>query len=120
MRIVNFRQVIKRSRLLGEGQHIFAPIVLNADVALLNIDVRCPIFTHGSELHQVTVGQEFLDREENIQRADYVIHLGEHGVAAVDHGIRRGTLLGEMHDGLGLEALHHRAHKLVVGDVPYK
>ena len=46
-----------------------------------------------------------------------VVDLGEDRVLAVDHGIRRRALLGEVHDRLGLEFGHHRRQKVIVRNV---
>ena len=56
-------------------------------------------------------------REQQIQRAHHVVHLREDRVLAVDHRIRRGALLGEMHHRIGRESLHHLSEKIVVRDV---
>ena len=50
-------------------------------------------------------------REEHVQRAHDIVHLREDGVLAVDHRVGSGALLGEMHDGVGLERLKVDARK---------
>ena len=57
-------------------------------------------------------GSEFAKREEEVQRADDVVYLGEDRVLAVNHGIRRRTLFGKMHDRLGLESGHRRRREI--------
>jgi len=44
-----------------------------------------------------------VQREEQVERPDDVVHLREHRVFAVDHGVGRGALLGEVDDDIGLE-----------------
>ncbi len=109
MAVVNLRQVIERPRLLRERQHVLAAVVFDLDIAFLDIDVRRPVFAHRSELHQMAIGRQFAQREQQVHRADHVIHLRRNRVLAVDHRIRRRTLLGEMHYRFGLERLYRRS-----------
>src|SRR5215210_408041 len=55
--------------------------------------------------------------EEHVQVADNVVVLGVDGMAPVDHGVGRRPLLGEVHDGLGLVALHDVRDELPVKQV---
>ena len=45
------------------------------------------------------------DGVEQVERAHHVVDLGVDGMGPVDHRVRGAALLGEVHDGLGLEAL---------------
>ena len=62
-------------------------------------------------------GLEFAQREQQVQRADHVVHLGEDRMFAVDHGIGRRALFGEMDDRFGFEGLDGAGEKVVVRDV---
>ena len=79
--------------------------MLDGDVALFDVDVGRAVLAHGAQLDQVAVGGELADGEEHVEGADDVVDLGEDGVLAVDHRVGRGALLGEVHDGVGLERL---------------
>ena len=50
-----------------------------------------------------------LDCEHNIDGADHVVLLRVHGLAAVDHGIRRAALLAEVYHRLRIEILQQSA-----------
>jgi hypothetical protein len=51
---------------------------------------------------------------------DHVVDLGEDRVFAVDHGIGRRALLGEMDHGFGFKGLDRGREKVVVGDIADK
>src|SRR5918999_2765935 len=55
--------------------------------------------------------------EEHVQVADDVVVLGVDGMTPVDHRVGRRPLLGEVHDGLGLVALHDLGDELPVQEV---
>ena len=59
--------------------------MLDGDVALFDIDIRSPVFTHGAEFDQVTIGPEFAQGEKQVQGSDYIIYLSKHRMLAVDH-----------------------------------
>ena len=40
-----------------------------------------------------------------VEGAHHVVDLGVDGVGPVDHGVGGAALLGEVHDGVGLEAV---------------
>ncbi len=105
-------QVIERAGLLGEGKHVAAAIVLDLDVAFFDVDVGRAVFAHGTQLDQVAVGLDLAQGEEQVERADDVVDLGEGRMLAVDHGVRRRTLLGEVDDGFWLEVANVRGDKL--------
>src|SRR5579859_3902223 len=115
--IVNLGEMVKRARLLGEGQQILTAIMLDANEALFNVDVGCAVFTHGPKFDQVAVWLEFLDREQNVDSSDDIVDLAENGVLAIDHGVGRGPLLGKMNDGLGRKFFHGGGQEFVVEDV---
>src|SRR5262245_57107765 len=91
--------------------------MLNGDVAFLDVDIRRAVFTHRPQLDQVTIGQEFTDGKQYVQRADDVVYLRKNGVLPVDHGVRSGALLCEVYDGFRLERLERGGEKIVVGYV---
>ena len=102
--VVHFGKVIKRAGLLGIRNGVSAAIVLDGDVAFFDIDIGRAVFAHGAELDQVAIGLKLAQCEEQIQRAHDVVHLREHRMFAVDHGIGSGALFGEMDDGFRLES----------------
>jgi hypothetical protein len=62
-------------------------------------------------------GAEFAQREQQIEGPHHVVYLCKHRVLAVDHGVRRGALLGKMHHGVRREPFHHLGDEIVVGDI---
>ncbi len=115
--VVNLGEVIERRRLLGKRQHILAPVVLDFDVAFLDVDIRGAVLAHGSEFDQMAVGPQLADREEQIQSADDVVDLSGNRMLAVDHRIRRGPLLGEMDHCVGLTGFDRGSEEVVIGHV---
>ncbi len=81
------------------------------DVAFFDVDVGRAVLAHGAQLDQVAIRPELLQGEEEVQRADHVVDLGEHRVFAVDHRVRRGALLGEMNDGVRSKGLDRGERK---------
>ena len=117
MAVMHLRQVIERAGLLGKRQHVFAAIVLDGDIAFFDIDIRRAVFAHGSQFDQVALRPRFAQSKQQVERADYVVDLGEDGVVAVDHRIRGGTLLGEMHHRVRLNLIDGRGEKLEIGNI---
>ena len=117
MAVVHFREVIEGAGLLGVREHVLAAVVLDGDVALFDIDVRRAVFAHGAEFDQMAIGLIFAESEEQIERADDIVDLGEDGVLAVDHRVGSRALLGKMNDRLGLEFLDHGGEEFVVGHI---
>jgi len=48
------------TRLLGVRQQVAAPVVVDGDEALLNVDVGGAVLAHGAQLDQVAVGAQLL------------------------------------------------------------
>ena len=69
MAVVNLRQVIEGTRLLGVGQAVTPAIVFDLEVSLLDVDVRCAVLAHRAQLDQVAVGSELMKCEQEVQRA---------------------------------------------------
>ena len=59
-------------------------------------------------------------REEQIQSSDDIVDLSEDRMFAVDHRIRRRTLLGKVNHGIRLEIVDHAGEELVVVHVADK
>src|SRR5581483_591154 len=68
----------------------------------------------------MAIGLKFLDGEKYIQGANYIIHLREHSMLAVDHGVGSGTLFGEVHHGFGLKGFDDRTQEFIVGYIADK
>ncbi len=60
-------------------------------------------------------GVDVGDRIEQVQGADDIVHLCVDGVLAVDHRVRRGSLLGEVDNRLGRELTDGLLDEHVVG-----
>ena len=52
--------MVEAGGLLGEGQGVGAPFVVDGDEALLYVDVGGPILAHGAELDQVALRCQLL------------------------------------------------------------
>jgi hypothetical protein len=115
--VVDLGEVVERSRQLGERQPVAPPVVLDVDVALLDIDVRRPVLSHRPQLHEVAVGGVLVHRKEKIQRADYIVVLREDRMFAIDHRVRRCSLLCEVNDGVGSMVGDDPVEKLPVKQV---
>ena len=75
-RVVDLGAVVQRGRQLRERQRVAAPLVLDLDVALLDVDLGLAVLAHRPELDQVAVGDVVADREEQVEVADHVRVLG--------------------------------------------
>src|ERR1700688_1872310 len=118
--VVNFRQMVKGARLLWIRQHILAAVVLNGDVAFLDIDIRSAVLTHGAQLNQVALGAQFTNREEHVHGAHHVVYLRKDGVLAVNHRIGGAALLRKVHYRVGLKGFDCGFQKIVIGHVAYE
>src|ERR1019366_8792076 len=80
-------------------------------------DVGRPVLAHGPELDEVDRRVDVHDRVEDVQRVDHVVVLRVDGVLLVDHRVRRGPLLSEVHDRLGAERLDDTVGEVRVHEV---
>ncbi len=115
--VVDLGQVVEGPGLLGVGQDVGPALVGDLDEALFDVDVGGAVLPHGAELHEVDGGIALGDGVEQVERPHHVVDLGVDGVGPVDHGVGGAALLGEVHDGLGLEALEQGLAEAVVGEV---
>ncbi len=115
--VVHLRQVVVRAWSLGIQHPVLAALVLDLDPAFFDVDVRRAVRAHRPELDQVDVRIDLGDRVQHVQRADDVVDLGVDGVLAVDHRVRRGPLLGEVHDRVRAEVADHVVGEVGVGQV---
>jgi SagB-type dehydrogenase family enzyme len=115
--VVHLGQVVEGPRALGEQHPVPAAVVLELEPALLDVDVRRTVDAHRAQLDQVNVAVELGDRVEQVERADHVVLLGVDRVLAVDHRVRRGPLLGVVHDRVRLEIGERRIGELGVAQV---
>ncbi len=53
--VVDFAEVVEGPPLLGVGQPVRSPVVVDRDEALLNVDVRGSVLPHGPQLHQMAL-----------------------------------------------------------------
>ena len=87
-RVVDLGAVVERGRQLRVRQDVGPALVLDLDVALLDIDVGLAVLAHRPELDQVALGDVVADREEQVEVADHV------GVLGLDRGLARGHRVG--------------------------
>ncbi len=118
--VVHLGQVVEGPGLLGIGQHVGAALVGDLDEALFDVDVGGAVLPHGPELHEVDRRVTLGDGVEQVERAHHVVDLGVDGMGPVDHGVGRAALLGEVDDGLGLEALEQGLAEAVVGEIAHE
>src|ERR671919_743906 len=119
-RVVHLRRVVEGAWLLRERKEVGSTLVPNLDEALLDGDVRRPVLAHRPELHQVRVRGQVTHGEQDVQRADDVVVLGEHRVGARGHRVRRRGHLAEVHDDLGLELAEDPLDDVVVAQVTHR
>jgi hypothetical protein len=118
VRVVDLREVVERPGQLRERQRVPAPLVLDLDEPLLDIDVGSPVLAHRPELHQVTVGNAIADREQQVEGSDHVRVLGlDRGLTRL-HRIRRRGLLAVVDDRLGQRLGDHAVEEAEVLDRP--
>ncbi len=117
VRVVHLRQVVHRAGQLRERQGVRAPVVLDLEVALLDVDVRRAVLAHRAELDQVRVGGDLGHRVQDVQRVDDVVRLREHGVLPVDHRVRGARHLAVVDDRLGPELAEQALDDAPVGQV---
>ena len=96
MAVVDLREVVEGAGLLGVGEPITPPVVLDLDEAFLDVDVGRPVLAHGAQLHQVRLGRRLPHREEQVQGPHDVVDLRLRRVHGADHRVRRRPLLGEV------------------------
>jgi hypothetical protein len=65
-------------------------------------------------------GVDLGDGIEHVQGANHVVRLGVHGVLAVNHGVRGGSLLGVVHDRVGFEVGDHLVGEVRVAQITDK
>jgi len=65
----------------------------------------------------VDVRVDLSDGVHEVQRADHVVHLGVDRVLPVDHGVRSGSLLAEVHNGVRRAVGHGGVRERGVGQV---
>src|ERR1044072_4565638 len=100
-RVVDLRAVVERGRQLREGKRVAAALVLDPDIALLDIDVGLAVLAHRAELHQVALGDMVANREEQIEVADHVAVLGLDRLLPGGHRVGRRSLLPVVDNDLG-------------------
>jgi hypothetical protein len=115
--VVHLGKVIEGAGLLGKRQHVFAAVMLDSDIAFLDIDVRRAIFAHRPELHQMAIGPKFAEGKKQIQGSDDIIYLCKHRVLTVDHRVWRGALLGKVHHSIRREPFHGFRNEIVVANI---
>src|SRR5215213_6426809 len=101
-RVVNLGAVVERARQLRIRERVLAALVLDLDVALLDVDVGLAVLAHRPELDQMGVGDVVAHREQQVEVADHVGLLGFHRALTGEHRERRRCLLAVVDDHLGL------------------
>ena len=115
-RVVDLGAVVERAGQLRERQGVLAPLVLDLDVALLDVDVGLAVLPHRPQLDQVAVGDVVADREEQVEGADHVGVLGLDRALARDHRVGRRGLLAVVDDRLGAGLGDHLVEEVAVLD----
>jgi UDP-sulfoquinovose synthase len=115
-RVVDLRAVVERGGQLRERQRVAAPLVLDPDVALLDVDVGLAVLAHRAELDQVALGDVVADREEQVEVADRVAVLGLDRLLAGGHRVGRRGLLAVVDDRLGARLGDDAVEELAVLD----
>jgi len=115
--VVHLAQVVEGTRPLRVEHAIGAALVRDLEPTLLDVDVRCAVLTHRSELDEMDVGIDLLDGVEHVQGADHVVVLRVDGMLTVDHRIGRGALLREVDDRVGPEPVDHVERGVGVGQI---
>ena len=110
-------QVIEGARPLRVQDPVPAPLVLDLEPAFLDVDVGGAVLAHRPQLDQVDARVRLRDRVQHVEVADHVVGLRVDGVLPVDHRVRRGPLLAEVDDGVGLELADHLVGELRVAQV---
>ena len=110
-------EVVEAAGLLREQHAVLAALVLDLEPALLDVDVRLAVLAHRAELDDVDVAVDLADRVHHVEGADDVVGLRVDRVAAVDHGVRRGALLGEVDHRVGGELAEGVVDELGVAQV---
>ena len=64
--VVNLGEVVEAPRHLGKGQPVSATVVLDVEVALLDVDVGGAVLPHRAELDQVAIRGLVANRKEQI------------------------------------------------------
>src|ERR1022692_4106494 len=115
--VVHLGQVVEGTRALREQDPVLASLVLDIQPAFLDVDVGRAVLTHGAQLDQVDLRVGLGDRVQHVEVADHVVGLGVDRVLPVNHGVRRGALLGEVNPRVGPEVLHYVVGKRRVHQV---
>ncbi len=115
-RVGDLRAVVERARKLRIRERVLAALVLDLDVALLDVDVGLAVLAHRPQLHQVGVGDVVADREEDVEVADDVRVLGLGGALAGEHRVGRRGLLAVVDDRLGAGLGDHLFEEVAVLD----
>ena len=76
-----------------------------------------PLLSHRPELDEMAIRHVVTKGEEDVQRAEHIVVLGEQGVFAIKHRERSGRLLCKVHDGVRHVALEHGRQEVPIEDV---
>ena len=117
VRVVHLGEVVEAVGVLRERERVGPALVGDLDEPLFDLDVRGPVLAHRPELHQVDRGVDLRDRVEDVEGVHDVVVLRVDGVLLVDHRVRRGPLLGEVHDRVGPELADHPVGEVRVDQV---
>ena len=116
-RVVHLRAVIQRAGQLGERQPVAATLVLDIHETLLDIDVGRAVLAHRAELDQMRVGDMLADSPQQLERADHIRLLGQHGVVDALHRKRGARLLAVVDDRVRLHVAHDVGDEGALRDV---
>ena len=106
--VVHLGQVIEGAGLLRKLHDVFAPVVIDLDVALFDIDVRGPVLAHRSQLDKMRFRSEVSHRVDDVQRSDNIVDLSQDRVTSGQHREGSGSVLTVVNDGLWIGFLEDR------------
>ena len=109
--------VVERACRAGEQELVLAPLVLDLDPALLNVDVRRAVLAHGAELDDVAVGGVVHDTPDGVEGRIEVVAQRQASGRLRTHRIGGRRLLGIVHDGFRLHRREDFVHGAGIGAV---
>src|SRR5208282_5036697 len=115
--VVDFREMVERAGLLGEGKPVFSSLVFDFEEPLLDVNVRSPVLAQGAEFHEMAFRSNTLHGPKNVESANNVVNLREDGTLVVHHRVGGRWLFAIMDDGVGFEGLQRLVNKIILTEI---